>query len=115
MGTKGREMGSAVEEYVKKQESPQKEICARLRRIIRKTLPDAKEEMKWGVPAYSGGKCYFVALKTHVNLGFSLKDMGKEGLAMLEGGGKTMKHIEIASLKDVDEKKIMKLLGELKP
>ncbi|MBN2122642.1 DUF1801 domain-containing protein [Candidatus Micrarchaeota archaeon] len=107
-------MGSAVEEYVEKQGSPQREICAKLRKIILKTLPTAEEEMKWGVPAYAGGKCYFVALKTHVNLGFSIKGLSKEGRALLEGGGKTMKHIEIASLKDMDEKKIVKLLKELK-
>jgi len=67
-------MNKEVEEYIEKQKSPQKEICKKLRKIILKTFPDTKEEMKLGVPWYEG-KYYIVALKTHVNLGFSLKDL----------------------------------------
>ena len=69
-----------VDEYIETQKSPQKEICIKLRAIIFKTFPDIKEEMKWGVPSYAGGKYYFVALKTHVNLGFSIKGLSKEKL-----------------------------------
>jgi uncharacterized protein YdhG (YjbR/CyaY superfamily) len=47
-------------------------ICNKLRKIILKTFPDTQEEMKWGVPfSYDCGKYYFVALKDHVNIGFS--------------------------------------------
>jgi hypothetical protein len=48
---------------------------SRLRTIIFRTFPGIKEEMKWGVPSYAEGKYYIVALKTHVNLGFSIKDL----------------------------------------
>jgi hypothetical protein len=34
--------------------------------------------MKWGVPAYGDRKYYIVALKDHVNLGFSLKGLTKD-------------------------------------
>ena len=44
------------------------------------------------------------------NLGFSLKGLSKKEKELFEGGGKTMKHIEISSLKEIDEKKIVKLL-----
>ena len=54
----------------------------KLRTIIFKTFPDIKEEMKWGVPSYAGGKYYFVALKSHVNLGFSIKGLSKEEIAL---------------------------------
>ena len=47
-------------------------------------------------------------------LGFSLKDLSKEEIALFEGSGKTMKHIEIGSLKEIDEKKIVKLLKLIK-
>ena len=59
-----------VDEYIEKQKSPQKEICQKLRQIILNSYPDILEEMKYGVPYY-GDKYYIVALKTHVNLGFS--------------------------------------------
>ncbi len=107
-------MDKKVDEYIEKQKSPQKEVCGKLREIIFNTFPDIKEEMKWGVPSYEGGKYYFVALKTHVNLGFSLKGLSKEEIALFEGGGKTMKHIKISSLKDIDEKRVVELLKLIK-
>lgn len=99
-----------VDKYIKKQKSPQKEICQRLRKIILKTFPDIKEEMKWGVPSYGNGRYYFVALKNNVNLGFSLKGLSEKAIALFQGSGKIMKHIKISSLAEIDEKKIIKLL-----
>jgi hypothetical protein len=103
-------MNKKVDNYIQKQKSPQKEICQELRKIILKTFPDAKEEMKWGVPAFADGKFYIVALKDHVNLGFSIEGLSKDAIALLDGGGKTMKHIEIGTMQDIDEKRIVKLL-----
>jgi hypothetical protein len=103
-------MNDKVKQYMEKQKSPQKEICNKLRKIIFETFPDIKEEMKWGVPSYDSGKYYFVALETHVNLGFSLKGLSKKEQELFEGSGKTMKHVKIYSLRDIDEKKIIKLL-----
>jgi hypothetical protein len=103
-------MNAKVEAYIQKQKSPQKEICQELRKIILKTFPDAKEEMKWGVPAFANGKFYIVALKDHVNLGFSIKGLSKDQMALFDSGGKTMKHIEIGTMQDIDEKRIVKLL-----
>ena len=99
-----------VDEYIDKQKSPQKEICQKLRRLIIGEFPKIEEEMKWGVPAYGGGIYYIVALKDHVNLGFSLKGLTKDDAALFDGGGKTMKHLEISSPKEIDRKRIVKLL-----
>ena len=107
-------MDKKVDEYIEKQKSPQKEICRRLRRIILRTFPGIKEEMRYGVPSYDGCRYYIAALKTHVNLGFSLKGLSKEETALFEGGGKTMKHIKISSLKEMDEKRIVRLLRLVK-
>ena len=101
---------SKVDNYINQQGSPQKEICQHLRSLILKTIPGAKEEMKWGVPAFADGKFYIVALKDHVNLGFAIKGLAKEELALFDGGGKTMKHIEVDKLENIDEKRISELL-----
>jgi hypothetical protein len=106
-------MNKDVEDYLNKQNLPQKEICLKLRLIIFKTIPGIKEEMKWGVPTYADGKYYLVALKDHVNLGFSLKGLSKEEQKLLEGSGKTMKHIEIRSLREIDERRIADLLKSI--
>ena len=103
-----------VSEYIEKQKSPQKEICKKIRAIILGAFKNIKEEMKWGVPSYGEGKYYFVALKDHVNIGFSIKGLSEEEQALFHGGGKTMKNIEIKSLKDINEKEIIKLLKLVK-
>jgi hypothetical protein len=103
-------MTNKIDEYINKQPSPQKEICRALREIIFKTFPDAKEEMKWGVPVFADGNYYIVALKDHVNLGFTLKGLTKEDEKLFDGGGKTMKHIQVSSLSGIDEKRIVDLL-----
>ncbi|MFX0081986.1 MAG: DUF1801 domain-containing protein [Candidatus Hodarchaeota archaeon] len=106
-------MDGKVNEYIEKQKSPQKEICQKLREIILSTFPNIIEEMKYGVPYYAD-KYYIVALKTHVNLGFSIKGLTKEEIELFEGSGKTTKHIKIKALENIDEKKIVKLLKMIK-
>jgi len=99
-----------VDEYINSQEATQKEICLKVREIFFDTFPKIKEEMKWGVPAYGGGIYYMVALKDHINVGFSLKGLSKEETALLEGSGKTMKHIKVDSLEGIDKSKIVRFL-----
>ncbi|MFW9773103.1 MAG: DUF1801 domain-containing protein [Candidatus Thorarchaeota archaeon] len=106
-------MDKRVSEYIQKQKSPKKEICQQLRDIIVKTYPNINEKIKYGVPYY-GDKYYIVALKTHVNLGFSIEKLNKEEIALLEGSGKTTRHIKINTLEDIDEKRIIKLLEMVK-
>ena len=107
---RGEEMNKEVDEYIRKQNSPQEEICLELRRIIFRIFPHIEEEMKWGVPTYAKGRYYLVSLKDHVNLGFSLKGLSKEEQKLFQGAGKTMKHIEIRSLEEINESEIAKLL-----
>ena len=103
-------MNDEVSKYIEKQASPQKEICHKLREIIFNTFPDIKEEMKWGVPAYADGLFYIVALKDHVNLGFSNKSLTKEELLLFDGNGKTTSHLIILETKNIDQARINKLL-----
>lgn len=103
-------MDSKVGEYIRKQPSPQKAILTELRRIILKTLPKIEEEMKWGVPTYDEGRFYIVGLKDHCNVGFSSRGLTKEEERMFDGHAKTTVHLEVAAKKDIDEKRIKKLL-----
>ena len=102
-------MSAEVERYVENQKSPQREIAQRLRDMILKTLPGIREEFKMGVPWYEG-KFYVVALKDHVNLGFSVKGLSEQEMALFEGKGKMMRHLKFYSLEDVDEARLVKLL-----
>ena len=102
-------MDKNVDEYIEKQKSPQKEICAKLRKLILKTFPNIKEEIKMGVPWYEE-RFYIGALMDHVNLGFLINGLSEKEIALFEGTGKTMRHIKIFSPDEIDEKRIAKLL-----
>jgi len=97
-----------VTEYIKKQKSPQKEICNKLRKLIFKTFPKINEKMKLGVPWYS--KYYIVSLKDSVNLGFSVKSLPKKDMDDFTGAGKFMRHLKFKDIKEIDDKKIVRLL-----
>jgi len=97
-------MDNRIENYIARQPSPQKEICLRLRELILRTYPDIQEEFRWGVPVF-GGRYYIGALKDHVNLGFSISGLSPDKLKLFEGSGKTMRHLKIRSLQDIDEKR----------
>jgi hypothetical protein len=102
-------MSQKVEEYIKKQESPQKEIISRLRKLILRTLPNMKEDFKLGVPWYEE-KFYLVGLRDHVNLGFAVKGLSESEMALFEGKGKIMRHRKFFDIKDINETEIAKLL-----
>ena len=101
-------MNKEVSKYIEKQKSPQKEICKRLRRLVLKTLPKIDEKMKMGVPWY--GKYYIVGLKDSVNLGFSVKGLSKKDRDNFKGAGTYMRHLKFKDIREIDEKKIVKLL-----
>jgi hypothetical protein len=101
---------SKVDDYINQQGSPQREICQHLRELILKTIPGVREEMRWGVPVFADGKFYIAPLKDHVNLGFAIKGLTKEEIALFQGGGKTMRHIKVYAVADIDEERIAELL-----
>ena len=103
-------MDKQVDEYIEKQKSPQKEILQKVRNIFLKTLPNCAEKSAWGVVAFAGGKFYIAAMKSRVHVGFAINGLDKEEIDLFEGSGKTMRHIKIHSLEEVDEKKLVKLI-----
>ncbi len=106
-------MDPKVDAYIAKQPSPQKEILEELRKLILKTFPQIKEEFKLGVPVYDD-KYYLVGLKDHVNFGFSIKGMTPDEIAQFDGGGKTTKTVQIMSVDQIDESRLVKLMKMVK-
>lgn len=107
-------MIKSIDDYIRKQTSPQQSICQQLKKIIEQTFPKISKEMKWGVPAFDDGRFYIVALKDHVNLGFSSKGLTKKELGLFDGGGSTTRHLKIKAVKEIDKKRIVKLLKLVK-
>ena len=104
-------MDQKVEDYFEKQTSPQKEILKVLRKIFQNTLPDHKEQFAWGVVVYASGKFYIAAMKNRVHVGFAITGLSPEEIDWFEGTGKTMRHIKIYSLEEIDEEKMVELIN----
>ena len=104
-------MDKKIEEYLEKQPSPQKEILLKVRDIFQKNLPNCDEKFAWGVVVYGGGKFYIAAMKNRVHVGFAITGLTKEEIDMFEGTGKTMRHIKIHSIEDIQEEKIIEMIN----
>lgn len=103
-------MDKEVDEYIEKQKSPQKEILQKVRKIFLKTLPSCEEKKAWGVVTFAEGKFYIAAMKNRVHVGFAINGLDKEEVGLFEGSGKTMRHVKIHSLEDIDEEKLVELI-----
>jgi len=103
-------MEKQVNAYIDKQKSPLKEILQKVREIFIETLPNCEEKMTWGVVTFASGKFYIAAMKNRVHVGFAITGLSKDETSLLEGSGKTMRHIKIPTLESIDEKRLVKLI-----
>jgi uncharacterized protein YdhG (YjbR/CyaY superfamily) len=103
-------MDSQILKYIEKQKSPQKEIIQKVRIIFQKTLPNVEEKMAWGVITFAEKKFYLAAFKDHVHIGFAITGLDKDDLKWFKGTGTTMRHVQLTSLEDIDEKKLIKII-----
>jgi hypothetical protein len=106
--------GAPVEAFVQKQPAGTKAILEALRSLVAETVPDAGGVLKWGMPnfAVAGGMvCALAAFKSHVNFIVSGPPhifADPEGL--LEGGGKTGRHLKIRSLDELPRDAVVRWL-----
>ena len=103
-------MDKNVKEYIETQQAQQKDILKKVRNLILESLPNCDEKAAWGVVTFAGGKFYLAALKNKVHIGFAINGLSKEEISQFEGSGKTMRHIKIFSLSDIDDEKLIKLI-----
>jgi hypothetical protein len=100
-----KDLGAPVEGFFAKQPPHLAPIVERLRKMIAEAAPAATGTIKWGMPFYSvGGNtiCAVAAFKSHVNLILP----GPPGTyadpsGLLEGDGKTGKHLKLRSLAEL--------------
>lgn len=103
-----------VSEYINNLSEDKKEIVKALREIILSVDPSLNESLKWKQPVYSkkGDICYIFPAGNHVNLGFYNGTELKDPKKLLEGTGKTMRHIKIRSLEDIDKEYFGELVSD---
>jgi len=103
-------MDKPTDEYIEKQKSPQKEILQKIRKIFQETLPNCGEKMAWGVVTFAEGKFYIAAMKNRVHVGFAITGLNKDEVSLFEGNGKTMWHIKITTLENIDKERLVRLI-----
>jgi len=103
-------VGKQEDAYIEKQKSPQMEILQKVRKIFQETLPNCEEKMTWGVITFASGKFYIAAMKNCVHVGFVVAGLTDEEISMLEGSGKTMRHIKIPTLESIDQRNLVRLI-----
>jgi hypothetical protein len=103
-----------VEEFIQRAAPPVRPLLRQLRKLVRETLPDAREEIKWGRPVYSLRRivCYLAAAKDHASLGFYRGADLRAANAPLEGDGKKLRHIKIRQTEDIRPKVFARLLRQ---
>jgi hypothetical protein len=100
---KRKERELTVDQWISEQEFYIQDIVREVRNIIRSAAPEAKEVIRWGLPAYEVGKyvCYLRANLDELSLTFwGRADRLKDPRGLLTGGG-PMRQIRMRSLIDI--------------
>lgn len=108
-------MNPQVTEYLNGLPLSQQAICQNLREILLKLTPTLEEKWAWERPVYALNNkniAYFVANKSHVNLGFEQGAHLNDPQGRLVGSGINMRHIKLRTLKDIDKTYFLSLLAE---
>lgn len=113
MSLKGKASSKDVDSILKQLKPDQKKTAEKFRSIVKKTLPDAVETVKWGniTYVYNGQNLsWFLFYKDHADFGFFKGARLKSQL--LEGTGKGLRHIKVRSLEDIDDAEFSRLLKD---
>lgn len=106
--------GATVDEWIEGLSPEQSAIIRELRKIIRKTIPQAREVIKYSWPWYEVNQpiAAIMVAGDHVNLELYRGTELKESKVLLEGTGKSMRHIKIFNVDQIKKLPIADLLKE---
>ena len=93
-----------------------RELAEALRKLVHEVAPGTTERghVGWGNIAYEANSvfCYIAPLKDSVNLGFHHGVELRDPHGLLEGTGKSMRHVKIRRMDDVDLDALTALLRQ---
>jgi len=108
-------MNQAVTDYFKNSDQSHQEILSELRKLILSMAPNIEEQFKWSRPVYGIEKdfCYLKRNKKNVTLGFFEFTKVKTNQDLIEGTGKSMRHVKLKSINEIKDFKIKKMMEEV--
>ncbi|HWY08736.1 MAG TPA: DUF1801 domain-containing protein [Candidatus Acidoferrales bacterium] len=110
----GKEGRAWIDEYVEKA-GKLKNVAKGLRTLVKKTLAGSEEYVNpWKIPSFdSGGTvCGFMTGKEHVTFIFLRGAALPDPEALLEGTGKSVRHVKVRTVEDLKRPALKKLIVE---
>ncbi len=103
-------MNEQVTKYISEAPEEQRKIMEKIRAIIHEEVPAVFENVKWSRPVFSTESdfAYFKTAKTYLTFGIFKFEKIKDGVHLLEGTGKDMRHLKIKKLDDLQPEMIKK-------
>jgi hypothetical protein len=102
--------GAPVDGFFAKQAAQLRSILEALRILVGEVAPEATASLKWGMPFYAiDGEmvCALAGFKAHVNLILpGAPDTFDDPEGLLEGDGKTGRHLKLRSLEELPRKAV---------
>ncbi len=112
---KQQDMSPLIDDYVEELTGWKKDVAEKLRAVIRAASRKLTEEVKWGWPCYTaGGKCVcgFMAMQQTVNFVLYLGAEVNDPRGLIEGTGKSMRHVKLRGLKDIRKPAFTRFIKE---
>ena len=98
-------MSRAVDEFVRRRVTPEvRPIVTLLRKLMRENAPDATEQIKYGIPMWTGSYAFAFLnpTKREVTFGFSHGVHLTDRYGLLRGRGKSARHVKLRSVEDAN-------------
>ena len=99
-----------VDEFVKARVLPEfQPVVVVLREFMREAVPDAKEEVSYGIPVYKRRKIFALISPTKKDFTFSFTHGGEfeDRYHLLRGEGKIARHIKLKNVQDVNKEVLL--------
>jgi hypothetical protein len=97
-GPSATALDEEIDAYVQRKNPAMREITDSLRALMKKTVPKSRELLNpWGLPTYEwlGAIGYIMVGKKHVTFGFARGAELPDPAELLEGTGKSLRHVKI--------------------
>ena len=93
---------------------PQREVAIALREFLLRAGPELHEAVKWGTPCYLAARlvCSIAAHSDHTNLEFYHGTSLRDPKRLLEGTGKSLRHVKFHKAADIKPALLKPLLRE---
>jgi len=102
-----------IDAYVGKKEPKLIKVAEGLRRLMKKTVKGCRESVNpWKIPTFesNGQMCFFMVGKNHVTFGFIRGTALPDPERLLEGTGKSVRHVKLREVKDLKRPALKKLI-----